>query len=76
VERQTTKKSSHPFPKKIYNINSLLKIWACWLLKIICPCNFYKVCGWNALHLCPRFVFPSLKQFSQEIFLKLVEKTK
>jgi hypothetical protein len=28
------------------------------------------------MHLCPRIVFPSIKQFSHELLPKLVEKTK
>ncbi len=32
----------------ICNKKCFLKIWACWLLKIICPCNLLKVIGWNA----------------------------
>jgi hypothetical protein len=28
------------------------------------------------LHLCAKLVFPSTKQFPQEVFLELVEKTK
>jgi hypothetical protein len=63
VEKQPTQKKSNPFDNAMVNfflpnifcrriicgiLNCFLKIWTCWLLKIIYPCNLWKVCGWNA----------------------------
>ncbi len=61
--------------KVICSKNCFLRIWACWLLKIIYPCNLWKFCG-GSTYACKRLVFPSRKLFSQQMFLELMEKTK
>jgi hypothetical protein len=62
----------------ICNKNFFLRIWVCWLLKIICICNLWKIYGWNAsICICVQNLsfFPKTP-FSQEMFPELVEKTK
>ncbi len=63
VERQPTKKyqSSNQLSifllpkilsrKIICNKICFLKIWACWFLKINCPCNLWKV-YWRNIYVC------------------------
>jgi hypothetical protein len=51
--------AKYPSSKRIiWNINYFLKIWACWLLKIICPCNLWRICGWSVyVCICVQYLF-------------------